>query len=43
VKKNEVLISAGTPESRAIVERVRQAIAQCERLNQLPFDAPIRA
>jgi acetyltransferase-like isoleucine patch superfamily enzyme len=38
VKKNEVLISAGTPESRAIVERVRQAIAQCERLNQLPYD-----
>jgi acetyltransferase-like isoleucine patch superfamily enzyme len=38
LKKNEVLISAGTPESRAIYAGVRRAIARCERLNLLPYE-----
>lgn len=38
MKKNEVLISAGTAESRAVYAQVRQAIERCERLNQLPYE-----
>jgi acetyltransferase-like isoleucine patch superfamily enzyme len=34
---DEILISAGTPESRAIAEGVRTAVARCERLNLLPY------
>lgn len=32
-----MVISAGTPESRALVERVGTAIARCERLNTLAY------
>lgn len=38
MKKNEVVISAGTPESRALYAQVRTAIACCERLNQLAYE-----
>lgn len=34
---DELLIVAGTPESREMGERIRTAIAQCERLNQIPY------
>lgn len=38
VVSEEVLIVAGTPESRAMGERIRTAIARCERLNRIPYD-----
>lgn len=34
---NEILILAGTPESRALYAKVRMAIERCERLNQLAY------
>ena len=34
---DEVLISAGTPESRALDAKVRTAIERCERLNRLAY------
>lgn len=42
---DETLIVAGTPESRALGERIRTAIARCERLNRLAYDdaAAVRA
>lgn len=33
----EVLIVAGTPESRLMGERIEAAIARCERLNRIPY------
>lgn len=36
--RTELLIVAGTPASRAMGERIRVAIARCERLNRLPYD-----
>lgn len=33
----EMLIVAGTPESRAMGDRIGIAIARCERLNQIPY------
>ena len=41
----EVLIVAGTPESRALGERIELAIARCEQLNLIPYSdtAAIRA
>ncbi len=35
--KDEVLISAGTPESRALYAKVQLAIERCERLNRLAY------
>lgn len=35
--RDQVLIVAGTPESRAMGERIGTAIARCERLNQIPY------
>lgn len=34
----DVLILAGTPEARTMVDRIRTAIARCERLNQIPCE-----
>lgn len=34
---DEVVITAGTPESRAMGERIERAIARCEALNQIPY------
>lgn len=37
VQSEELLIVAGTPESRAMGDRIEIAIARCERLNQIPY------
>jgi acetyltransferase-like isoleucine patch superfamily enzyme len=37
VTKDEILISAGTPESRALSANVRVAVERCERLNRLAY------
>lgn len=34
---DELLILAGTPESRLMGERIEAPIACCERLNQIPY------
>jgi acetyltransferase-like isoleucine patch superfamily enzyme len=36
--EDEVVIVAGSPESRALQARIRTAIERCERLNRLSYD-----
>jgi acetyltransferase-like isoleucine patch superfamily enzyme len=38
LKTSEILIVAGTPESRALQAKIRTAIDRCERLNRLSYD-----